>query len=179
MELKLQRNLVLQELSILQGVVEHRTTIPILSSILTEAAEKSVRMVATDLDMTIMTNCPAQVDGGGRLTLESKVFQNLVRNLPEEEFSLRVVGDAVEMIASLQDGIDFVLLDLWKDLYVPCLEAFYPKLNPGAIVVADNMIWPGGKNVDLYAAAVRARPGMTSVLLPVGSGLEISRYVPD
>ena len=39
MELKLQRNLVLQELSILQGVVEHRTTIPILSSILAEAEE--------------------------------------------------------------------------------------------------------------------------------------------
>jgi len=31
-------------------------------------------------------------------------------------------------------GVDFVLVDLWKDLYVPCLEAFYPKLNRGAIV---------------------------------------------
>jgi DNA polymerase-3 subunit beta len=99
MELRLQRNLVLQELSILQGVVEHRTTIPILSSILTEAADDSVRMVATDLDMTIMTQCPATVEGGGRVTLESKVFQNLVRNLPEEEFTLRQDGDAVEIIS--------------------------------------------------------------------------------
>jgi DNA polymerase-3 subunit beta len=97
MELKLQRSLVLQELSILQGVVEHRTTIPILSSILTEAADESVRLVATDLDMTIMTRCPATVSGGGRLTLESKVFQNLVRNLPEEDFVLRQVGDSVEI----------------------------------------------------------------------------------
>jgi DNA polymerase-3 subunit beta len=99
MELKLQRNLVLQELSILQGVVEHRTTIPILSSILTEAAEDSVRMVATDLDMTIMTQCAAAVEGGGRITLESKVFQNLVRNLPEEEFTLRQDDDAVEIVS--------------------------------------------------------------------------------
>ena len=97
MELKLQRSLVLQELSILQGVVEHRTTIPILSSILTEAADESLRMVATDLDMTIMTSCPAAIEGGGRLTLESKVFQNLVRNLPEEEFTLRQDGDSVEI----------------------------------------------------------------------------------
>ena len=59
MELKLQRNLVLQELSILQGVVEHRTTIPILSSILAEAEENRLRMVATDLDMTIVTECAA------------------------------------------------------------------------------------------------------------------------
>jgi DNA polymerase-3 subunit beta len=99
MELRLQRNLVLQELSILQGVVEHRTTIPILSSILTEAADDSVRMVATDLDMTIITQCPATVEGGGRITLESKVFQNLVRNLPEDEFTLRQDGDAVEIVS--------------------------------------------------------------------------------
>lgn len=97
MELKLQRNLVLQELSILQGVVEHRTTIPILSNILAETATDRLRMVATDLDMTIMTDCPAVVHGGGRLTLESRVFQNLVRNLPEEEFSLRQDGDSVEI----------------------------------------------------------------------------------
>ena len=97
MELKLQRNLVLQELSILQGVVEHRTTIPILSSILAEAEDGRLRMVATDLDMTIMTECPAAVHGGGRVTLESKVFQNLVRNLPEEEFTLRLDDDSVEI----------------------------------------------------------------------------------
>jgi DNA polymerase-3 subunit beta len=97
MELKLQRNLVLQELSILQGVVEHRTTIPILSSILAEAEESRLRLVATDLDMTIMTECPAVVHSGGRVTLESKVFLNLVRSLPEEEFGLRQDGDAVEI----------------------------------------------------------------------------------
>mgnify|MGYP001160325714 CR=1 FL=1 len=97
MELKLQRNLVLQELSVLQGVVEHRTTIPILSSILAETADERLRMVATDLDMTIMTDCPAVIHGGGRITLESRVFQNLVRNLPEDEFSLRLDGDSVEI----------------------------------------------------------------------------------
>jgi DNA polymerase III subunit beta len=99
MELKLKRNLVLQELSILQGVVEYRTTIPILSSILTEAFEDRVRLVATDLDMTIMTECPAEVQSGGRLTLESKVFQSLVRSLPAEELSLRLDGDAVEVVS--------------------------------------------------------------------------------
>ena len=71
-----------------------------------------------------------------------------------------------------------MLLDLWKDLYVPCLEAFYPKLNPGAIIVADNMLYPGGEDVARYGRAVRAKPHMTSVLLPVGQGLEISRYEP-
>ncbi|MBB4234098.1 DUF1442 domain-containing protein [Rhizobium esperanzae] len=85
------------------------------------------------------------------------------------------VGDAVEMIGALSAGIDFVLVDLWKDLYVPCLEAFYPRLNPGAIIVADNMLRPGGDDVRRYGEAVRAKPGISSVLLPVGSGLEVSR----
>lgn len=88
------------------------------------------------------------------------------------------VGDAVKMIGELPAGIDFVLLDLWKDLYIPCLDAFYPKLNPGAIIVADNMLFPGGEVMQRYADAVRAKPGMTSVLLPVGSGIEVSRYQP-
>ena len=88
------------------------------------------------------------------------------------------VGDAVQMISELPAGIDFVLVDLWKDLYVPCLEAFYPKLNPGAIIVADNMLRPANDEVKQYARAVRALPGITSVLLPVGSGIEISRFAP-
>jgi predicted O-methyltransferase YrrM len=86
------------------------------------------------------------------------------------------VGDALNMIAELPFKLDFVLVDIWKDLYVPCLDAFYPKLNPGAMIVADNMIFPGGENLVRYAKAVRAKPKMTSVLVPVGSGLEISRF---
>ena len=86
------------------------------------------------------------------------------------------VGDAVKLIGEIEGGIDFVLVDLWKDMYVPCLEAFYPKLRPGAIVVADNMLRGGGGEVKAYAKAVRAKPKIDSVLVPVGSGLEISRY---
>ncbi|OCJ04360.1 methyltransferase [Rhizobium sp. AC44/96] len=88
------------------------------------------------------------------------------------------VGDAVAMIGDLQIGIDLDLVDLWKDLYVPCLEAFYPKLNPGAIVIADNMTRPGNEDVRAYARAIRSKPGITSVEIPVGAGLEISRFEP-
>jgi predicted O-methyltransferase YrrM len=89
------------------------------------------------------------------------------------------VGDALKTIAELPFKLDFVLVDLWKNLYEPCLEAFYPKLNPGAIIVADNMLRPGGEEVQRYGRAVRAKPGITSILLPVGSGLEISRFEPS
>lgn len=89
------------------------------------------------------------------------------------------VGDALGLIADLPHGIDFVLLDLWKDLYLPSLEAFFPKLNPGAIIVADNIVRPEpGPGIEAYLAAVRAKPGVSSILLPVGSGIEISRLDP-
>ena len=88
------------------------------------------------------------------------------------------VGDAVAMIAALPGKVDFVLLDLFKDLYVPCLEAFYPKLNPGAIIVADNMLGRAAPGAVAYGQAVRAKPGITSIVLPVGSGIEVSRYEP-
>ncbi|WP_322092563.1 O-methyltransferase [Paraburkholderia bannensis] len=86
-----------------------------------------------------------------------------------------IVGDALEVIDSLPQMFDLVLVDLWKDLYVPCLERFYPKLKSGAIVVADNIIRPGGENARAYQNAIRSKAGMQSVLLPVGTGIEISR----
>jgi predicted O-methyltransferase YrrM len=89
------------------------------------------------------------------------------------------VGDAVAMIGALPGKFDMVFVDLWKDLYLPCLEAFYPRLAPGAIVVADNMIHPGSAGCRAYGARIRCLPGITSVLLPVGCGLEVSRYQPD
>jgi predicted O-methyltransferase YrrM len=88
------------------------------------------------------------------------------------------VGDAMQMIGDVPPGLDLVLVDLWKDLYVPCVEAFFPKLKPGAIIVADNMLRPGGEEVKRYGRAVRAKPGITSVMLPVGTGIEVSRYEP-
>jgi predicted O-methyltransferase YrrM len=91
-------------------------------------------------------------------------------------------GDALEIIPRLQGPFDFVLLDIWKDLYVPCFDLFFPKLAPGALVVADNMLKPSGSRPDAlrYRRHVRSKPGVSSVLLPVGQGLEVTRLAgPD
>jgi predicted O-methyltransferase YrrM len=87
-------------------------------------------------------------------------------------------GDAFEFLKTLPGPFDFVLLDLWKDLYVPCLDLFYPKLAPGAVIVADNMIHPVSSHAQAaaYRQAVRAKPHIQSMLLPVGQGIELSRY---
>jgi predicted O-methyltransferase YrrM len=121
---------------------------------------------------------------GGRLTtLELQEYKSAYARDMADKADLAAhidfkIGDAVTLIRELPIRFDFVLLDLWKNLYVPCLEAFYPKLNPGAIIVADNMIRPGGEDVQRYGDAIRAKPGIASILLPVGSGIEISRFQP-
>jgi predicted O-methyltransferase YrrM len=92
-----------------------------------------------------------------------------------------VVGDARASLASLDHRFDLVLLDLWKDLYVRCFDMVVPRLNPGAIVVADNMLYPLATRpqAELYRVHVRTRHDMDSVLLPVGSGIEVTRYTPQ
>ena len=64
-----------------------------------------------------------------------RVFENLEKAGLAGAVELRC-GNAVELIPELEPEIDFVLIDLWKDLYVPCLERIVPKLAAGAILVA-------------------------------------------
>ncbi|MFF9550771.1 O-methyltransferase [Methylobacterium fujisawaense] len=122
----------------------------------------------------------ARATGGRLVTMEVHAYKSAFARDMAQKAGLAdhidfKVGDAVKMIHALPHSIDFVLVDLWKDLYVPCLEAFFPKLNSGAIIVADNVRTDRSDVMD-YVRAVRAKRDMTSVMLPVGQGIEISRY---
>jgi predicted O-methyltransferase YrrM len=86
------------------------------------------------------------------------------------------VGSALEVLPRLAGPFDFVLIDLWKDLYIPCLDLIYGKLKAGALVAADNMTYPDNARADASAYQRRVRElEFDSVLLPVGSGVELSR----
>jgi predicted O-methyltransferase YrrM len=95
-----------------------------------------------------------------------------------ESFVEMRTGDARDLIPSLPNGLDFVLIDLWKDLYIPCFDLIYPKLSNGALLAADNILYPEFTRNDIarYRRHVRAKPGIESILLPVGSGVELSRF---
>lgn len=89
-----------------------------------------------------------------------------------------MVGDALESIESLPGPFDFVLIDLWKELYIPCIEAVYPKLAEGALIAADNMLSPPIHVPEAvkYRQVVRAKANIQSVLLDIGQGVELSRF---
>lgn len=127
----------------------------------------------------------ARATGGQLITMELEAdkaasAQEMLSKAELADWVTFQVGDSQELLQTLPGPIDFVLVDHWKDLYLPSFELFKNKLAPGAILVADNMLRGGTSFEDqqAYAAAVRACPGFTSVLLPVGSGLEVSRYEP-
>ena len=85
-------------------------------------------------------------------------------------------GDAIEVVASDPRPIEFVLLDIWKDIYVAAFEAVYPKLSDEAILASDNMIYPEGARSSARAlrAAIRSKPDLQTTLLPIGQGIELS-----
>ena len=87
------------------------------------------------------------------------------------------IGDAREQLRSLDTPVDFALIDLWKDLYIPCFDLLLPRLASGAFLAADNILEPPTfrEMGEAYRRHVRANGRFDSVLLPVGSGIELSR----
>jgi predicted O-methyltransferase YrrM len=80
-----------------------------------------------------------------------------------------VLADAGTVLARYAD-LQFVLIDCEKDDYVRFFDQL--RLAPGAVVVADNIV---SHDLRDYVTHVRAVPGIQSVTLPVGKGLEVSR----
>ncbi len=74
-----------KELQLCQGVVEKRSTIPILSNVLLKTSEGKLQIAATDLDVTILSSCAARIAAPGGVTIEARRFFDIVRSLPDED----------------------------------------------------------------------------------------------
>ena len=102
MEFSVQRADLLKELTLSQGVIERKTTIPILSNILLEASGESLRMTATDLELGIRSSCAAKVKKPGSTTAPAKKLFDYVRQLEEPEIRFKSVestaGGALQVI---------------------------------------------------------------------------------
>src|ERR1700754_2749566 len=81
---------LLRELTATQGVVERKTTIPILSNYLFEAAGDRLSLTATDLDLSLRTSCSAKVKKEGACTIPARKLYDYVKLLPEGDISLKL-----------------------------------------------------------------------------------------
>jgi predicted O-methyltransferase YrrM len=89
-----------------------------------------------------------------------------------------VEGDALRSLDAFDGTIDFALIDLWKELYVPTFDRIFSRLAEGALVAADNVCLPPlhAEAMKTYISHVRGCEGIESVTVPVGSGIELSRF---
>ena len=85
-----------------------------------------------------------------------------------------IEGDARETLADLPGPVGFVLLDGWKDLYLPVLRLLEPRLAPGALVVADDTISMAAQMTDYLSYVRDPAHGYLSVSIPESDGLEIT-----
>lgn len=83
-----------------------------------------------------------------------------------------LAGDALTTLADVPGPIGLLLLDGWKDLCLPVLRLLEARLAPGALVIADDVSFPG---MAPYLRYVRdPASGYVSVEFPVADGMEIS-----
>jgi len=94
MEIVVHRNDLVKELHLVQGIVERKNSIPILSNVLAEARSGELRISATDLDVSLRCGCAAQVASEGAVTLGAKKLYEIVRSLPESDVHIQVQKDA-------------------------------------------------------------------------------------
>ena len=112
--------------------------------------------------------------------LEPSKHARAVANLKEaglDEIAEVRLGDALQTLRELPEPIDLVLLDGWKDLYLPVLDLVRPRLRKGAVVLADN-IFTFRKSLRPYVEHMQSDAnGFESTTLRISDGFEFSVYV--
>jgi caffeoyl-CoA O-methyltransferase len=116
--------------------------------------------------------------GGRVLSLESDPVKAEAwrRNIAEaglEDWVDLIEGDALETLPGIDDVFDVVFLDAEKEQYEELFQHARKKLEPGAVVIADNVL--SHENVlGAYSRARQSDPGLESVTVPHDRGLEVS-----
>jgi len=117
MKLSVSKEKLIEGLQTVQNVVSTRTTLPILSNVLLEAADGQLRLTTTDLDVGMRGATEATIEKPGAATLPARRLFNIVRELPSAEILLEVDSKSV---ASIRCGPSFFkILGLPQEEFPP------------------------------------------------------------
>ena len=115
MKLTIKKEEILKGLQRIQGVVEKKNTMPILSNMLLTAEGSSIEIIATDLEIGLRGRYAAEVEKPGAVTVSAKKMYEIVRELPAEDLQIKVEdGNWVKIISGQSQ---FKLVGLPKDEY--------------------------------------------------------------
>ena len=137
-------------------------------------AKKIVEIGGSSGISTIALAAAAQQTQGKLISLEIEPVRqgeskDTIAKLGLSKFVDFRLGDAAQTLPQLSD-LEFVLIDCEKQDYIRFFDML--DLRPGAFVVADNIL---SHQLTDYVAHVRSQRGATSVTLPIGHGLELTR----
>jgi predicted O-methyltransferase YrrM len=127
---------------------------------------------------SIWIGAGVRIIGGHVLSLEHdpakvEAWRRNVADAGLEEWAELREGDAFETLRSLEDVFDVVFLDAEKDDYEALFELARRRVEPGGLVVADNVL-SHVETLGAYSAARQADPTLSSVTLPLDRGLELT-----
>ena len=99
------------------------------------------------------------------------------------------LGEALDIIPTLDIKFDLVFIDADKENYINYFELIVPKMNKGGIILSDNVLWSGKVLEPLnpkdlstkilleYNQLLKNDPRVETVLLPIRDGLTVSRVL--
>jgi DNA polymerase III subunit beta len=137
MEFSVNKSALLNELNTTQGVVERKTTIPILSNLLVEAKGSSLTITATDLELSVRTACDAKIKKEGAGTIPAKKLLELVRLLPEGEIKFKLLDN--HWVEIVSDKKKYKLVGMAKENF-PALPAMPHTLVKIPAAILENLI---------------------------------------
>ena len=127
---------------------------------------------------TIWLAAAARILGGRVVSVENdpakcEAWRRNVEEAGLADWAELVDGDAREQLPEIDDIFDVVFIDAEKDDYETHFALARPKLEPGGLVVADNVL-SHEETLGAYSRARQADPGLVSVTIPLDRGLELS-----
>lgn len=137
MEFSVSKSELLNELSTTQGVVERKTTIPILSNLLVEAKGSRLTITATDLELSIRTSCEAKIKKEGAGTIPAKKLLELVRLLPEGEIKVKLLEN--HWVEIVSDRKKYKLVGMARENF-PALPAMPHTLVKIPAAILESLI---------------------------------------
>jgi len=137
MEFSVTKSALLNELSTTQGVIERKTTIPILSNLLVEAKGSQLTITATDLELSICTSCEAKIKKEGAGTIPAKKLLELVRLLPEGEIKVKLLEN--HWVEIVSDRKKYKLVGMAKENF-PALPVMPHTLVKIPAPIIENLI---------------------------------------
>ncbi len=161
MKINLKQNDLLRALTFVSSVTEKKTTMPILANVLIQARSKNLTMTGSDLEVSILSSCPADVIKEGQVCVPSTQLLDVVRRLPSQDVSIFVNENGLMVIQSSKSQFKLNVVD----------AAEYPKIMEKSLfktktINTDHI--KEGINKTFYAISVdELRPNLNGVCMLV------------